>query len=412
MMLCYSLSGGQMEKIGVIGLGKLGLPLAAVMAQAGYEVFGVDKNLSLINQLQKNEFNYDEPDLNDILNNHKDKIKFGTDYTLLVDANIVYLILPTPSDFSGQFDDSYIISAINNLLKIWRDRLHSKVIVVVSTLMPQTCERKIQPLLSSDLNNFKITLLYSPEFIALGSVIYNLKNPDMVLIGAGSPTDADLHLSIQRAIIGEHQYKVLSLTEAEIVKLLVNCYVTMKISFANFIGEIGDILGPGVDIFAISNALGMDSRIGSKYIKPGLGFGGPCFPRDNKALIAWSNEIGLSANLAQSTIDINNRQPVYMAERVYRAFKEYRRIGILGYTYKINSSVTEESQRVLLANILSQKGFDVYVYDPFVDKAQEFSARVKVCSSVSNLLDCDVIVTSKEYELYFDFRFQGQYFYI
>jgi|694.fasta_scaffold117968_2 UDPglucose 6-dehydrogenase len=412
MILCYSLSGGQMEKIGVIGLGKLGLPLAAVMAQAGYEVFGVDKNLSLINQLQKHEFNYDEPDLNDILNNHKDKIKFGTDYTLLIDANIVYLILPTPSDFSGQFDDSHIISAINNLLKIWRDRSHSKVIVVVSTLMPQTCERKIQPLLSSDLNNFKITLLYSPEFIALGSVIYNLKNPDMVLIGAGSPTDADLHLSIQKAIIGEHQYKVLSLTEAEIVKLLVNCYVTMKISFANFIGEIGDILGPGVDIFAISNALGMDSRIGSKYIKPGLGFGGPCFPRDNKALIAWSNEIGLSANLAQSTIDINNRQPVYMAERVYRAFKEYRRIGILGYTYKINSSVTEESQRVLLANILSQKGFDVYVYDPFVDKAQEFSARVKVCSSVSNLLDCDVIVTSKEYELYFDFRFQGQYFYI
>ena len=412
MILCYSLSGGQMEKIGVIGLGKLGLPLAAVMAQSGYEVFGVDKNLSLINQLQKHEFDYDEPDLNDILNNYKDKIKFGTEYTLLIDVNIVYLILPTPSDFSGQFDDSHIISAINKLLKIWRDRLHSKVIVVVSTLMPQTCARKIQPLLSSDSNNFKITLLYSPEFIALGSVIYNLKNPDMVLIGAGSPTDADLHLSIQRAIIGEHQYKILSLTEAEIVKLLVNCYVTMKISFANFIGEIGDILGPGVDIFAISKALGMDSRIGSKYIKPGLGFGGPCFPRDNKALIAWSNEIGLSANLAQSTIDINNRQPVYMAERVYRAFKEYRRIGILGYTYKINSSVTEESQRVLLANILTQKGFDVYVYDPFVDKAQEFSARVKVCSSVSNLLDCDVIVTSKEYEPYFDFRFQGQYFYI
>ena len=401
-----------MEKIGIIGLGKLGLPLAAVIAEAGYTVSGVDYNQSLINKLQNHAFGYDEPNLNDILTKHAHKIEFGTDYKLLFDTDIVYIILPTPSDTFGNFDDSLIVSAVKNLLKIWKDRESAKTIVVVSTLMPQTCEKKLQPLLDLDTNSLKIKLLYSPEFIALGSVITNLKNPDMVLIGANSPIDAYLHLKIQKSIIGEHHFKILTLTEAEIVKLLVNCYVTMKISFANFIGEIGDTLGPAVDSISIANALGMDSRIGPKYIQPGLGFGGPCFPRDNKALIAWSNNLGVSADLAQGTVSINDRQPIHMAERIYRHFKQYRNIGILGYTYKINSSVTEESQRILLANILAQKGLNISVYDPLVHSPTEFSNGIKVCSTISELSNCDLIVTSKDYAQYFDNTFTGKYFFI
>jgi len=234
----------------------------------------------------------------------------------------------------------------------------------------------------------------------------------MVLIGANSPIDAELHLRIQKSIIGEFKFKLLTLTEAEIVKLLVNCYVTMKISFANFIGEIGDVIGARVDSIAIANALGMDSRIGPKYIQPGLGFGGPCFPRDNKALIAWSKSLGLSADLAQSTVNINDRQPILMAERIYRQVKQNHKIGILGYTYKKNSSVTEESQKILLANILAQKGLNIFVYDPLVYSPKEFSRSIKVCSTVSELYECDLIVTSKNYLNYFDTRYKGQYFFV
>lgn len=412
LVICYNKGGGHVENIGIIGLGKLGLPLAAVIAEAGYTVSGVDYDQSLINKLQNHAFGYDEPNLNDILTKHAHKIEFGTDYKLLINADIVYIILPTPSDTFGNFDDSLIVTAVKNLLKIWKYRESGKTIVVVSTLMPQTCEKKLQPLLDLETNSLKIKLLYSPEFIALGSVITNLKNPDMVLIGANSPIDANLHLKIQKSIIGEHHFKILTLTEAEIVKLLVNCYVTMKISFANFVGEIGDTLGPAVDSISIANALGMDSRIGPKYIRPGLGFGGPCFPRDNKALIAWSNKLGLSADLAQGTVSINDRQPIHMAERIYRHFKQYRNIGILGYAYKINSSVTEESQRILLANILAQKGLNISVYDPLVHSPTEFSSGIIVCSTISELSNCDLIVTSKDYAQYFDTAFTGKYFFI
>jgi UDP-N-acetyl-D-mannosaminuronate dehydrogenase len=106
------------ENIGVIGLGKLGLPLAAVIAEAGYRVSGVDYNQNLINKLKNREFNYDEPNLNEILAKHDHKIKFETDYTLLIDTDIVYIILPTPSDAFGYFDDSLIVSAVKNLIRI------------------------------------------------------------------------------------------------------------------------------------------------------------------------------------------------------------------------------------------------------------------------------------------------------
>jgi UDPglucose 6-dehydrogenase len=183
--------------------------------------------------------------------------------------------------------------------------------------------------------------------------------------------------------------------EAEIVKLLVNCFVTMKISFANFIGEISTT-SPAINKYVIAQALGMDTRIGNKYLRPGLGFAGPCFPRDNTALIAFASEYGIDANLAKSTEEINSRQPSEVLKQVCNTYPNAKLIGIVGVAYKPYTSVIDESQTLKIANLVRKAGLSVKLYDPQVT-ANDLPGY-SFADSISELRDCDVVIVNKEFE--------------
>ena len=392
---------GQDIKACVVGLGKLGLPLAAVIADSGYEVVGVDLSTEHIHSLESGTFLSPEPELNALLVKNKDRLEFTDNFENASASNLFFVIVPTPSLENGSFDDAYLVDAITRLTGHWKNTQSEKTIVVVSTVMPGTCVGKIQPFLreleSGNLDLVKINLLYSPEFIALGSVVHNLRNPDMTLVGSDDLSQAKSFLTVMDKITNSKpKTEVLSLTEAEIVKILVNCFVTMKISFANFIGEISSVVS-GTDPLKIAKALGMDSRIGGKYLRPGLGFAGPCFPRDNKALIAFAQENGLSADLATSTDAINKRQPHKVVNQIKQNYPNAESVGIVGVAYKPQTTVIDESQTEMIGNLVSQSGLRVLLFDPLVSSSQMHSFKGSFTQNIHDLKTCDVIVVGVDF---------------
>jgi UDPglucose 6-dehydrogenase len=385
----------------VVGLGKLGLPLASVIADTGLDVIGIDLNASHVENLNEGGFSSPEPELEDYLVRNQARLTFSNKFVSAIDRNIFFVIVPTPSLPNGYFDDTFLLDAIREIsrIKINTDEI---TIVVVSTVMPGTCKEKVLPIIhdwQSRSINLKVNLIYSPEFIALGSVIKNLRNPDMTLVGRELGDDPALFLKVtERVTKDPKEIELLTLTEAEIVKILVNCFVTMKISFANFIGEITTTI-PGMDSQKMARALGMDSRIGSKYLRPGLGFAGPCFPRDNKALISFSNDMGLSADLALATDQINDRQPFNILNQITRRIGPSGKVGVFGVAYKPFTTVVEQSQTLKISSLLAEKAYSVKLYDPEVTVSNTENKLIQPVRNPEELLDCKVIVVPKEFQM-------------
>jgi UDPglucose 6-dehydrogenase len=384
----------------VVGLGKLGLPLAAVIANSGYKTIGIDLNKEHISSLTSKTFFSPEPGLNELLAGNSN-LTFSTDFAHSKNCNIYFIIVPTPSKINDNFDDTYLLSAISQLLNSWKDGIGEKTIVVVSTVMPGTCKEIIRPFINDwiriNKSSLKLNLLYSPEFIALGTVVYNLQNPDMTLVGCENTSDTDIFLEIINKItLKKTETQILNLTEAEIVKILINCFVTMKISFANFIGEISNSVF-NTDSSKIAKAVGMDTRIGNKYLRPGLGFSGPCFPRDNRALIAFSTKLDLRADLAIATNTINLRQPNQVVSTLQKFHPNANSIGVVGIAYKPHTKVIDESQTLKIARLLAEKNIKVSIFDPILTEEEINSEELIVVDNINLLLECDVVLIAREF---------------
>jgi UDPglucose 6-dehydrogenase len=384
------------NKIGVIGLGKLGLPLAVTLSNAKFSVIGFDQQEQLVNDLNTGTYESIEPGLNELLQRNVDSktLSFSTSLSDLEACTLFYVIVPTPSDDTGKFSSKYVESVISEIAKTFQNTSLERSVVVVSTLMPGETRR----ISREHLSGTKIKLLYSPEFIALGTVIQNLIHPDSILVGCEDPADAQFHLQVQRKITEGAPESILNWEEAEVVKLLVNCYVTMKISFANFIGEVSDVL-TNANSLRISEALGLDSRIGRLYLRPGLGFAGPCFPRDNYALLAWARESGLMADLASATIAINDRQPQVAVNRILPILKDDQKVTLVGLVYKPNTTIMDHSQTLAIAQLLKNRGVEVEVFDPYLSALDRESIRkiFRVLDRLEESTASNVVVLSKEF---------------
>lgn len=391
----------------MIGLGKLGLPLAILLAKAGHQVIGIDLSEKRIDNILNLSIE-PEPKVLGMLeetlqSNLRVTNSFNGDFQ---ETEISFLIVPTPSNVAGEFVNTYLESAIESIVE--NSKVSDHVICVVSTVMPGTCEFFEKHFIPSKMNNSKTNfrLAYSPEFVALGTVIDNMQLPDMVLIGVSEENVAGKLLPILKSFtLNNPQIKVMSLASAEIAKISVNTFVTAKISYANMIAELSDKI-PGANKYHILDALGADTRIGVKYLNPGLGFGGPCFPRDNKAFAKIGDSLNVNTELAKATHSINLRQPKIIAERINTKYlQKHKTLVFLGLAYKPGSFVTEESQAVMLAKELSEKWDKIYVHDPLVADTSLFIGYNNVCSinSVSQIQKSDLVVVAVRWKQYEDF---------
>lgn len=238
---------------------------------------------------------------------------------------------------------------------------------ITSTVMPGSTGGEIRAALelaSGRIVGQNLGLTYNPEFIALGSVVRDLLHPDMVLIGESDARAGDtLAAAYALTVPAGTPVQRMNWVCAELTKLAVNTFVTTKISYANMLGELCD-RPPGADADAVTQALGRDSRIGPKYLKAALGYGGPCFPRDNVALAALARSLGATADIAEATDAINRRQADRVATLVARLAPGRTTIAVLGLGYKPDTAVCDESQGVMIAAALAAAGHTVLVADP------------------------------------------------
>lgn len=353
--------------VSVIGLGKLGLCTAASFASAGIKVIGVDTNEYIVESLKKKECPIDETGLPKLLRECWDNIElsYSIDYAVQ-NSDIAFIVVPTPSMKDGAFTNQYLNIVLKEIGISLKQKSSFFTINVVSTVMPGSSDNEFTPLIES-ISKKKCSkdfgLIYNPEFIALGSVIENFLNPDMILIGASDDKASQMVKEVyEKTCHNTPEFHQMSLINAEITKLSLNCYVTMKISYANELASICEKV-KGADVDVIASAVGADSRVGKKYIKGGLGFGGPCFPRDNQAFQVFGKEYGVQTKLSPSVISINDNV-ISRLLKYTEKLSSNAKVSILGLSYKPNTHIVEESQSILLIKQLLMKGFEVNVHDP------------------------------------------------
>ncbi len=357
-----------LRRVSVVGLGKLGAPLAVCLAYKGYQVVGVDLDGSKRELFSKGIPPTFEPGLRELLQSVRGKLTVTDNYEEAVEnSDATFILVPTPSDDRGTFSLRYVVPACERIGNALRRKPAFHLVVLTSTVLPTMTENEVKPVLEASSGKrcgVEFGLCYNPEFVSLGSVVRDLLCPDFILIGQSDTYSGDILASLYKQLC-ENNAPIarMNFVNAELTKLAVNTFVTTKITFANMLARICERL-PGANVDMVTSALGMDSRIGGKYLKGAIGYGGPCFPRDNAALAFLGRLVGSPATLAEAT-DGANRQGVHqLVEIVKSRLTKDGVIGILGLTYKTNTDVVEESQGLLLAQSLMAEGFSVAVYDP------------------------------------------------
>jgi UDPglucose 6-dehydrogenase len=353
-------------KVCVIGLGKLGSPLAACLASKGLTVIGVDHDPRKIDAINQDKPPVNEPGLGELIGQARGRLTAISDIeTAIAQTDITFIVVSTPSDPAGGFSLRYVDPVCQSIGKALAKKKEYHLVCLTSTVMPGTTGGPVRELLervSGKRVGTDFGLCYSPEFIALGSVIRDFLNPDMLLIGESDVHAGDVLQSLY-AQVCENKPAVarMAFVNAEITKLAVNTYITTKISYANMLARICERL-EGANVDVITAALGLDTRIGPKYLKGALSYGGPCFPRDNLALAQLAQQLGVPPDLAHTVDRFNRSQVPWLADLVQHQTKDT--VGILGLTYKAGTDVVEEAAGFLLAKELAGRGMKVLVFDP------------------------------------------------
>ena len=385
-------------RISIVGLGKLGSPMAAVMAHKGHTIVGVDVNAEFVRAIQEGRPPVKEPQLAELITANRERLSATLDYEeAILKTDVTFIIVPTPSEpETGRFSLAFVLKAAESIGAALRKK-GWHLVVLSSTVMPGSTSESLLPALerhSGKKCGEGFGLCYNPEFIALGSVVKDMLNPDMILIGESDERSGKILEELYTGVCESGpKIRRMNYVNAELTKLSVNTYVTTKISYANMLAQVCETL-PGADVDVITAAIGCDTRIGTKYLKGALGYGGPCFPRDNRAFSALARENNAPALLAEATDALNNRQVPRIAEQILSRLPKGGTAGVMGLSYKPYTEVIEQSQGIAIAQKLIDAGAKVVVYDPeAMNNARRelkgevtFAASAGECLRASNVL--------------------------
>jgi len=356
-------------KIGVIGAGRLGICLALLMAEAGYEVLASDVREDYVHSLRNKTIRTTEPAVQELLE-RSDNIEFTTDNERVIkECEIIFTLVATPSLEDGSYDVSAVDDVVSDFQKYgWNnmDSLVGKSLVVGCTTNPGDCD-----VFQDKLSEVGMDVYYNPEFIAQGSIVCDLRFADMVLIGGNGHHASDLEKIYEGIQNGYRSPTVhfMSTKAAELTKIAVNCFLTTKISYANMIGQVLSLSGMTDEIDTVLNAIGSDARIGKKYLGFGFGFGGPCFPRDNRAFAAYAQQIGVEHNIGTTTDNFNDAHTEFLKDYFIRKNPNKLPYCFKYLTYKRGIDIITESRPYDLAKILLDEGYKVYCIDDTMSSA-------------------------------------------
>ena len=358
-------------KIGLIGAGRLGLCLALLIEDTGYDVLASDIRPDYVKDLNEKKYNGSEPDVNYYLEK-ANNIEFTTDNIRVInECDIIFTLVATPSLEDGSYDVSAVWKVVEDFKTAAKEtEVFNKSLVIGCTTNPGDCDQ-IYEELSLNPDTFGVNVFYNPEFIAQGTIIKDLQNADTVLICGENYINEHEHVTTLKKIYKQIQFgynfnpsiHYMSAKAGEIVKIAINTFLTTKISYANTIGQVLALSDLDDEIDSVLEAIGNDSRIGKKYLKFGFGFGGPCFPRDNRAFASYANQVGVEFNIGQTTDDFNNEHAKFLFTYFTKKNKNNLPFVFPSVAYKKGTDIIEESQQYRLCLDLLDAGHKVHVLD-------------------------------------------------
>ena len=361
-------------KIGIIGAGRLGLTFALLCEKNGYNVVVSDVREDYVFNLNQKICLTNEPLIQSMLFDVKNFSATTSNIEVIENSDIIFTFVATPSTLDGNYDTTRVFEVVADFYTAssLNVPLYDKKFVIGCTTNPGDAEQ-----IQTRLNMFNIQVAYNPEFIAQGEIVKGIEQSDIVLIGTEYTELANeligIYNKIQTTAVNAY---VMSTKAAEITKIGVNCFLTTKISYANMMGEIMIKAGVQDEIDMVLSAIGGDSRVGKKYLKYGFGFGGPCLPRDNRALGHFANNLGMELNLPLTVDNFNKEHANFIKNYYIQKNPDKTLPFVMDYiTYKKGTDIIEESQQFQLCVDLLNEGYTLHVIeiDVIANKLQQMS---------------------------------------
>ena len=364
--------------------------MAAAIASRGFEVLGVDSNPSVVESLNAGRAPVQETFLEETITRNRERLRATSSYqAAILSSDITFVVVPTPSDERGAFSLSFVESAFREIGRALVTKSGPHIVVLSSTVLPGSIRSTLLPVLEAESGRTageNLGLCYSPQFIALGSVLRDFLSPDLILIGEHDQSAGTcLESFYNKLMLNNPPCRRISIENAELAKIALNNYVIMKMTFANMLADLCEVI-PSGNVDVVSEVLGLDRRIGRYGLKGGLGYGGPCFPRDTAALSFMAGTLGIAVDLVDAADAANRSRPHAIVQKLRSVIGPESTVAVLGLAYKPSSHTVEESQAILIARALARLGVRVVAYDPLANESAraELQGEVTVLESAND----------------------------
>lgn len=396
-----------MIQIAVIGTGYVGLVTGTCLSDFGLNVICVDNNEEKINNLNKGIVPIYEPGLEPIIerNVYYKRLQFTTDIKKAIEeCNVIFIAVGTPPTEDGSADLQYVEAVARDIAKY----INGYKVIVDKSTVPIGTGRMVKEWIAEELKVRKVSFDYdvvsNPEFLREGSAIYDFTHPDRVVLGAESARAIDMMKQVYSVLyLNETPFIETGIETAEMIKYAANAFLAVKITYINEIANLCEKVGANVQ--DVSKAMGRDGRIGSKFLHPGPGYGGSCFPKDTKALAQIGKQFGSPITLIEQTVKANEYQKQLAAQKIESELGDLtgKRLAVLGLSFKPNTDDMREAPSVTILNELVKKGATCNVYDPIAYKEARIrlgniNDMINYCSDEYDAINgCDALVIITEW---------------
>ena len=416
--------------VAILGTGYVGLTTGACLAYLGHEVTCVDPDASKIGALQRGEVPFHEPHLEDLLEAAKPNLKFTMDYSEAIpDAQVVFIAVGTPPGVGGAPDLRYLQAAAEGV----GERLgHHFTVIVNKSTVPIGSGNWVGALIRDAAERRGrgkdcFAVASNPEFLREGSALLDSLYPDRVVIGADDPRTAEVLYTLYRPIldqtfqapaflprperVGGVPLISTDLASAELIKYAANAFLALKISYINEIGQLAEKVG--ADISQVARGIGLDARIGTRFLQAGIGWGGSCFGKDTAALVSTASEYGLDMQIVKAARDVNKRQRERVVEKLLGELKilKGRTVGLLGLAFKPHTDDLREAPALDVARHLLERGARVKVHDPVaMSRFKKEHSAMDVCMANDAhevARDADAVVLVTEWPQYLELDWES-----
>jgi UDPglucose 6-dehydrogenase len=388
-------------RVAMIGAGYVGLVSGACFADFGHQVTCIDKDAAKIAALKRGEIPIFEPGLAELVesNVRQGRLDFAAEATSIAEAEAVFIAVGTPSRRGdGHADLTFVYQAVREIAPL----LSSAVVVITKSTVPVGTGDEIENILRETRPDADIQVVSNPEFLREGAAIQDFKHPDRIVVGSDDDRARKILAEIYRPLyLNAPPIINVSRRTAELIKYASNAFLATKITFINEIADLCEHVG--ADVQEVARGMGLDNRIGAKFLHPGPGFGGSCFPKDTSALIKTAHDHGVPLRLVEAVATVNEQRKRAMARKVVQALGGSVRgktIAVLGLTFKPNTDDTRDSPAIPLITALHDLGAIVRGYDPAgMEQAKPHLPDVHYCQSAYSAAEgADVVVIATEWE--------------